>query len=156
MRYFHPLHRRSVIPTGIYIYNYENMTTKIRSISDLVRVFSKRFNPSVIADIENGKGPYSLICHTGRKSGQAYRTPVDAKFLGDFVLITLPYGQRSDWLKNVLAGGGCEIIHRHQIFTATLPQILTEAEAKRLLPPGKKVAQIKDFLRLEINPARME
>lgn len=132
------------------------MATKIRSFSDIVRVFSKRFNPSVIADIENGKGPYSLICHTGRKSGQAYRTPVDATYLGDFVIITLPYGLRSDWLKNTLASGGCEIIHKHQTFAASNPEILPEAEAKKLMPPGKKVAQIKDFLRLEIIPARME
>jgi len=132
------------------------MTTKIRSTSDLVRVFSKRFNPFVIADIENGMGPYSLICHTGRKTGQAYRTPVDATFLGDFALITLPYGLRSDWLKNVLTSGSCEILHRNQTFTATHPQVLPEAEAKKLCPPGTKVAHIKDFLRLEINPARIE
>ena len=131
------------------------MSTKIRSFNDLVRVFSKRFNPSVTVDIENGKGPYSLICHIGRKSGQTYRTPVDATYLGDFVLITLPYGLRSDWLKNVLTSGGCEIIHKHQTFTASHPQVLPEADTKKLLPPGKKLAHIKNFLRLEIDPPRM-
>jgi deazaflavin-dependent oxidoreductase (nitroreductase family) len=141
---------------GIHIYNYETMTTKIRSFNDLVRIFSKNFNPRVTADIEKGKGSFSLILHKGRKSGQAYRTPVDATYLGDFVLITLPYGQRSDWLKNVLASGGCEIFHQHQTYTASHPQVLPEAEARKLLPPGMKLAHIKNFLRLEINPPRTE
>jgi deazaflavin-dependent oxidoreductase (nitroreductase family) len=123
-----------------------------RSFKDLVRLFSKRFNKSTIADIENGLGPYSIICHTGRKSGRAFRTPVDATFLGDVVIITLPYGMLSDWLRNVLAQKGCQIIHKGQTYSARDPEVLTAAAVRGLLPPGKTgLFQVKEFLRMSIS-----
>lgn len=129
------------------------MAPSKRPLPDFVRKFSRLFNPGTIKDIENGKGPYSLIRHTGRKSGKSYRTPVDAAYLGGHVLITLPYGRRSDWLRNVLAKGGCEIVHDHQTFTASDPVVLPESEAGKLMPPGKEgFLQTAEYLRMSIQP----
>ena len=129
------------------------MSTKIRSFMDLVRLFSKNFNPLVTREIEAGTSPNSLILHTGRKSGKPYRTPVDATYLGDFLLITLPYGNRSDWTKNVLAAGGCGVVHKGQTFTASQPQVMPAEEAVGLIPGRKKTPSIKEYLRMSISPA---
>ena len=129
------------------------MASMKRPLPDIVRKFSRLLNPATIKDIEKGKGPFSLICHTGRKSGKAYRTPVDAAYLGGHVLITLPYGRRSDWLRNVLAKGGCEIMHQNQTFTASDPAILDVDEARPLLPPGKEgFLQTAEYLKMSIQP----
>jgi deazaflavin-dependent oxidoreductase (nitroreductase family) len=45
-----------------------------------------------------------VICHRGRKSGRLYRTPVNAYKQGDALGVVLVYGERTDWLRNVLAG----------------------------------------------------
>ncbi|MFC5185184.1 nitroreductase family deazaflavin-dependent oxidoreductase [Actinomadura harenae] len=49
--------------------------------------------------------PYAVIVHRGRKSGREYRTPVVAFRHGDQLVVGLPYGADSDWVRNVLAEG---------------------------------------------------
>src|SRR3712207_5238353 len=53
--------------------------------------------------------PWALILHTGRRSGRAYRTPVLAVRSGSTLAIALFYGTRTDWLRNLRAGGGAVI-----------------------------------------------
>jgi deazaflavin-dependent oxidoreductase (nitroreductase family) len=50
--------------------------------------------------------PWSVIVHRGRKSGRVYRTPVDAFRKGDTFAVVILYGERSDWVQNLLAGDG--------------------------------------------------
>jgi deazaflavin-dependent oxidoreductase (nitroreductase family) len=45
-----------------------------------------------------------VICHRGRKSGRLYRTPVNGYKRGDSLAVVLVYGDRTDWVRNVLAG----------------------------------------------------
>lgn len=49
--------------------------------------------------------PHALIEHRGRVSGTAYRTPVLAFRRGSSLVVFLGYGDRTDWLLNVQAGG---------------------------------------------------
>ena len=59
-----------------------------------------------------GVGPFSLVRHVGRRSGRAYETPVIlARTHGGFVA-ELTYGDTVDWYRNVVAAGGCEVVHR--------------------------------------------
>ena len=51
--------------------------------------------------------PWALILHTGRRSGTPRRTPVLAFGGGDGTLcVVLFYGSRTQWIRNVEAGGG--------------------------------------------------
>ena len=47
----------------------------------------------------------AVVRHVGRRSGRAYETPVVEVEHDDSFLIALPYGERTDWLRNVLATG---------------------------------------------------
>jgi deazaflavin-dependent oxidoreductase (nitroreductase family) len=50
--------------------------------------------------------PWVIVCHRGRRSGRLYRTPVNAYKKGSAVAVVVLYGEESDWVQNVLAGGG--------------------------------------------------
>jgi deazaflavin-dependent oxidoreductase (nitroreductase family) len=50
--------------------------------------------------------PWVVIVHRGRRSGRLYRTPVNAYRRGRVLAVVVLYGERSDWIQNLLAGGG--------------------------------------------------
>lgn len=54
--------------------------------------------------------PWATVIHRGRKSGTTYRTPVAAMVRGSTMTIPLPYGDDTDWVKNLLAAGGGELV----------------------------------------------
>ena len=66
--------------------------------------------------------PHALIEHRGRVTGTAYRTPVLAFRRGKALVVFLGYGDRTDWLRNVQAGGASvvRIGRRHSIASVTV------------------------------------
>lgn len=68
-----------------------------------------RFNRAVTNPLQSQYAwlfpPWAVICHRGRRSGRLYRTPVNAYKQGSTLAIVVLYGEESDWVRNVLAGG---------------------------------------------------
>jgi deazaflavin-dependent oxidoreductase (nitroreductase family) len=60
----------------------------------------------------SGRGPFSLVRHVGRRSGRQYETPLILAPVPDGFVTELTYGADVDWFKNVLAAGGCVVLHR--------------------------------------------
>jgi deazaflavin-dependent oxidoreductase (nitroreductase family) len=56
--------------------------------------------------------PWALVVHRGRRSGTEYRTPVLAWRSGAALYVVLYYGARAQWVRNVVAAGGGEVIRR--------------------------------------------
>lgn len=56
--------------------------------------------------------PWAVIVHRGRRSGTEYRTPVLAARSGSSLYVTLYYGSRAQWVRNLRAAGGGEVIRR--------------------------------------------
>ena len=54
---------------------------------------------------------YSLLTHTGRKSGRTYQTPVSAYPYGDGFVLALLYGDAAevDWCRNIMTAGKCTL-----------------------------------------------
>src|SRR2546423_13272947 len=52
---------------------------------------------------------FDILTHVGRKSGKVYRTPINVFRASNGFIIALTYSSQSEWVKNVLAAGGCEI-----------------------------------------------
>jgi deazaflavin-dependent oxidoreductase (nitroreductase family) len=95
---------------------------------------------------------FGVVEHAGRRSGRPYRTPVNVFRAGASYGIALTYGVESDWVQNVLAAGGCDLVtrgHRHRV---TAPAIVHD-ESRRLVPapvrPALRLLRVGDFLRLE-------
>ena len=56
--------------------------------------------------------PWALVIHRGRRSGAEYRTPVLAARSGSSLYVALFYGSGAQWVRNVRAAGGGEVIRR--------------------------------------------
>ena len=69
---------------------------------------------------------FAILTHTGRKSGKTYSIPINAFRDGDDYIFALTYGAETDWVRNVLAAGGCEIVTRGHTVHLTNPRILTD------------------------------
>jgi deazaflavin-dependent oxidoreductase (nitroreductase family) len=69
-----------------------------------------RFNRAVTNPIQGTWAwlapPWAVIVHRGRRSGRVYRTPVMASVRGGRLRVAILYGEHSDWVRNLLAGGG--------------------------------------------------
>ena len=59
----------------------------------------------------SGRGPFSLIRHVGRKSGRSYETPVILAKVPEGFIAELTYGDSVNWYRNVVAAGGCVVVH---------------------------------------------
>ena len=71
----------------------------------------------------------SVVRHIGRRSGRAYQTPVIAVEDDDSFLIALPYGERTDWLKNVLAKGSATLVTGGRAYEVDEPEVIPMAKA---------------------------
>ena len=52
---------------------------------------------------------WAIVEHRGRSSGRIYRTPVAVARTADGFMIPIPFGDGTQWVKNVLAAGGCRL-----------------------------------------------
>jgi deazaflavin-dependent oxidoreductase (nitroreductase family) len=77
----------------------------------------------------------SVVRHVGRRSGQTYETPIVAVQHDDSFLIALPYGERTDWLKNVLDKGSATIVAKGHTYEVDRPEVIVMAEATTYFRP---------------------
>lgn len=93
-----------------------------------------RFNRHVTNRITRplaGKLPgFAIVIHTGRWSGRIYQTPVNAFRDGGDYIIALTYGPDTDWVRNVLAAGGAEIVTRGQRIRLINPRVSTDTAVR--------------------------
>jgi deazaflavin-dependent oxidoreductase (nitroreductase family) len=101
---------------------------------------------------------FGLIVHRGRKSGTEYRTPVNAWLDQENVIVALTYGPGTDWLKNLDAAGGGEVVAGRSIYRVGPPQLIG-AEGMERMPavarPILRAIDVDEFALLPlITPGR--
>lgn len=120
-------------------------------ISKRVARFNKRVTNRVTRHIAPWMPGFALVSHVGRRSGRLYRTPVNVFRDGDRYVFALTYGADSDWVKNVLAAGGCEIETRRSTVELRDPDRFTDP-TRRLIPvPARwilRMIDVSDFIAL--------
>ena len=121
-----------------------------------VRIFNKYiFNRITLTFAGSEKGPFSVLYHTGRHSGRAYRTPVLASYVDETIIIPLSYGENVDWLRNILAAGGCEILRKNERIRAINPEVMDAADALVMLPEKRRKLlerfELEKYLRLQVS-----
>jgi deazaflavin-dependent oxidoreductase (nitroreductase family) len=72
--------------------------------------------------------------HVGRRSGTVRHTPVRAFRRGDVVAIGANFGAESDWVKNVVAAGGCSMRMSGRVLDLAEPRVVTFPEAAWIFP----------------------
>jgi len=97
--------------------------------------FNRRVTNHVTRRIAGWMPGFAIVIHAGRRSGRTYQTPVNAFRIRDGYRIALTYGAESDWVRNVLAAGGCEMEHRGRRIALTHPRLASDP-SRQWAPPG--------------------
>jgi deazaflavin-dependent oxidoreductase (nitroreductase family) len=97
-------------------------------------VLKNTLNRVTIAVSRSSVGPFSTICHVGRTSGRAYKTPVILVKLPEGFIVELTYGENVDWYRNVKAAGGCLVVHHGKTYRINRIEPCTAEEGRRAYP----------------------
>jgi deazaflavin-dependent oxidoreductase (nitroreductase family) len=91
--------------------------------------FSRRvLNPRQLRQAGRPGAFASIIRHRGRRTGRPYETPVGVISEGDTFLIILPYGPRTQWLRNVIAAGEATLITEGRTIHVVRPTVIPTHE----------------------------
>jgi len=97
-----------------------------------LRSAARIFNPLVLSVAGTRLLPlYGVIEHHGRRSGKAYRTPVVVRPTGDGFMVPMPWGERTDWYRNVRAAGECVIRWKGREYPVVQPELIDASAAAR-------------------------
>lgn len=99
---------------------------------------------------------FAIITNFGRKSGRVYRTPVNVFRKPDGFVIALTYGRESEWVKNVLAAGGCQLETRREQYSLLKPLVVHDPTRRHfplIVRIVLRLIDANDFLWLSTSPA---
>jgi deazaflavin-dependent oxidoreductase (nitroreductase family) len=77
---------------------------------------------------------YSIVTHTGRRSGRRYRNPVSAYPLGDGFVIAVLYGSQSQWVRNVMATHRFTLRTKGRDYPLERPEFIPATQALPAFP----------------------
>ena len=107
-------------------------------IQNALRLFTRAMRPLALRSAGKEGSGTSVVRHTGRRSGRIYETPVIVARHDDHFLIALPYGKRTDWLKNVLGEGSAVIVTNGHAYQVDQPEVIPMAEATAYFRPREQ------------------
>ena len=111
------------------------MRWQVSPVVNTVRRMNRSLtNPRVMRTAGNAGTQTSVIEHVGRRSGKTYETPVDIIETTTRLLIALPYGARTDWLRNVLAAGAATVVSGGERIPVERPAVVATADVEELIP----------------------
>src|SRR5215208_6653391 len=88
---------------------------------------------------------FGIVTHVGRRSGRTYRSPVNLFRHDD------RYGIDSQWVRNVLGAGSCDVETRGRSIRLVEPEIAHDPQ-RRLVPapvrPILRLVRVSDFMLL--------
>ena len=121
----------------------------------LLMPLSRRFD--ALALRLAGRAAFADLEHVGRRTGTVRHTPVRAFRRGDAVVIGVNFGNRSDWVQNVLAAGSCRMHLGRELLDLTDPRLVPVADGVRDMPRlfglGLRfVVRTRECLRLTVTP----
>ncbi len=73
---------------------------------------------------------WAVVHHVGRKTGRRLTVPVAVLASPDAFVITLPWGRRTNWARNVLAAGGCVLTWKGADHQVTAPELIDRDGAR--------------------------
>jgi deazaflavin-dependent oxidoreductase (nitroreductase family) len=92
---------------------------------------------------------FGLLTYPGRTTGRIYNLPLNVFRRGEQYIFVLTYGSQSQWVKNVMAAGGCQIRVRGRNVRLVEPKLIVNP-AWELIPwPARFIerrAGVTEFL----------
>jgi len=112
---------------------------------------NRRVTNRLLAGLATRLPGFGVAIHIGRRSRRQYRTPVNVFRRGDRFTIALTYGLNADWVRNVLAEGGCTLETRGRTLRLAQPRLFHD-ESRRAVPAPVRlilgIVSVYDFLEL--------
>ena len=98
---------------------------------------------------------FGLLIYRGRKTGRDYVLPVNVFERGEHFVFVLTYGSDSQWVKNILAAGECDMRVRGRDVHLVEPELITNPPWELIPWPARlveqRVAGVTEFLRMRAN-----
>ncbi len=85
---------------------------------------------------------FGILTHVGRKSGRVYRTPINVFRASNGFIIALTYSSQSEWVKNVLSAGGCELKTHGTKYQLSAPTVVRDPTRRRFPIPVRVVLRL--------------
>jgi len=115
--------------------------------------FNRHATNRVLGPLARFLPHFGVVIHRGRRSGREYRTTVNVFRRRGGLLVALTYGPESDWVRNVLAAGGCTLETRGHKLRLCNPRLLhdpTHRAVPSILRPVGRLGNVSDFLELDL------
>jgi deazaflavin-dependent oxidoreductase (nitroreductase family) len=111
--------------------------------------FNLRVTNRVTAPFARRLPGFGIVVHRGRRSGREHRTPVNVFRHGDEWIVALTYGAGAQWVRNVLAAGGCTLVAGGREHRLTDPRVVHDERAAPMPAPVRpflRFMRVTDFL----------
>lgn len=120
----------------------------------IARINRYALNPAVRRFAGRVPG-FAIVRHRGRRSGRVYDTPVNIFSVEEGFVVALTYGADAEWVRNVVAEGGCTIRHRGWDLRLSEPVFLSTRVGMAAMPiPVRLILgmlDVTDFLHMRIH-----
>ncbi len=67
---------------------------------------------------------YGVLEHRGRRSGKTFHTPVVVRPTADGFIVPMPWGEQTDWCRNVRAAGECVVRWKGRDYAMVQPEVI--------------------------------
>jgi deazaflavin-dependent oxidoreductase (nitroreductase family) len=92
---------------------------------------------------------FGVLEHVGRRSGVVRQTPLTVFRYGARYVVALTYGPDVQWVKNVLAAGGCRVRNRGRWVELTEPRRFSDPRRQQvpvLVRPILGLLRVSEFV----------
>ena len=100
---------------------------------------------------------WAIVHHVGRKSGTTYATPVVALRARDGFFVPLPFGDATQWAKNLFAAGDGVITYAGREYQVSDPRIVDREDIANDLPRLIRFATrrlgLRQFVTVRVEPS---
>jgi deazaflavin-dependent oxidoreductase (nitroreductase family) len=111
------------------------------AILTALRQLTRVTRPLAMRSAGKASSNTSIVTHVGRCSGRTRDTPVVAVHNEDHFFIALPYGDRTDWMKNVVASGRATVVSHGRSYEVDQPRLVPMTEASNYFGPKERKLQ---------------
>ena len=128
----------------------------VSRLRPFARATTRWINP-VVATVAPHLPGFAVLRHVGRISGRPYRTPVLLFRQDGDAVIALGSGSDVEWVRNVMAAGGCVLETRHGRFHGAEPRIWIDPTCRILPLPLRRAGAslgVSEFLGLRVSTSR--
>jgi deazaflavin-dependent oxidoreductase (nitroreductase family) len=120
-----------------------------------LRPYTTRFFNPVSRRFAGHLPGFAILVYAGRRSGRTYRTPMNVFRHGDEYICALTYGSDVQWVKNIVAAGGCELVTMGKTVRLVDPRLFVDPKGRLMPLPVRlflRLMRVTEFLSMQLAP----